>query len=344
MARLTDAIQRGTRAAQPAATAVSAGTLYYVTDESKTERSTGAAWQDCSDAGSAAHNLLSATHSDTTAASVVRGDILIGDATPKWVRLPKGTNGHVLTMGANDPAWSAAAGGGDSTTTAAEASKPAASNDGNLFFPNNGFYVWRDTGATWSPWGPIFPMTAPVDADFAWVNQGTSTVSTTNGGIHLSVPATAGRSFRIRKKAIPAAPYTVTIGFLPLFFPGVDCQMGMVLREAGTSKLVSFGMYVTATTTLDILEQFLTNETTWSSTPSNSPGFHLVRGSGPVWLRIADDSTNRKLSYSVDGQNFLQWRSESRTAHMTPDEIGFFIDVQDATYGAGMTLLSWKQE
>lgn len=43
--------QRGLRAAQPAATAVAAGTIYYVTDEQVTERSTGAAWEDVSDGG-----------------------------------------------------------------------------------------------------------------------------------------------------------------------------------------------------------------------------------------------------------------------------------------------------
>ena len=50
MSLFKDAVQRGTRAAQPAATAVVVGALYYVTDESKTERSNGAAWQDVSDA------------------------------------------------------------------------------------------------------------------------------------------------------------------------------------------------------------------------------------------------------------------------------------------------------
>lgn len=43
--------QRGLRAAQPAATAVAAGTIYYVTDELVTERSTGSAWEDVSDGG-----------------------------------------------------------------------------------------------------------------------------------------------------------------------------------------------------------------------------------------------------------------------------------------------------
>jgi hypothetical protein len=42
--RFPDLIARGTRAAQPAATAVSEGALYYVTDENKLERGNGATW------------------------------------------------------------------------------------------------------------------------------------------------------------------------------------------------------------------------------------------------------------------------------------------------------------
>lgn len=43
--RLQDVIQRGTRAAQPLATSVAAGTLYYVTDEGLIERSDGTSWE-----------------------------------------------------------------------------------------------------------------------------------------------------------------------------------------------------------------------------------------------------------------------------------------------------------
>ncbi len=52
MALLTSVIFRGTRSAQPAATAVATGTLYYVTDESITEYSTGSAWVTFADGGS----------------------------------------------------------------------------------------------------------------------------------------------------------------------------------------------------------------------------------------------------------------------------------------------------
>lgn len=58
--RLQDVIQRGTRASQPLATAVSAGTLYYVTDEGVTERSDGTNWQSFSDTGVVASIIVSA--------------------------------------------------------------------------------------------------------------------------------------------------------------------------------------------------------------------------------------------------------------------------------------------
>lgn len=55
----------------------------------------------------AAHNILSATHSDTLAAAIVAGDLLIGNATPKLARLAAGAQYKVLTMGAALPEWSA---------------------------------------------------------------------------------------------------------------------------------------------------------------------------------------------------------------------------------------------
>lgn len=53
------------------------------------------------------HAILSAGHTDALAAAVVAGDLIIGNATPKWSRLAKGTEDHVLTMGASLPAWAA---------------------------------------------------------------------------------------------------------------------------------------------------------------------------------------------------------------------------------------------
>lgn len=51
------------------------------------------------------HNLLSTTHSDTLAAAVVRGDVIIGNATPAWSRLAVGGAGNMLRSNGTDVAW-----------------------------------------------------------------------------------------------------------------------------------------------------------------------------------------------------------------------------------------------
>lgn len=61
-------------------------------------------WMALATAG--AHNLLSATHPDTTPAAPVRGDLIIGSGvSPLWTRFPKGALGTILKMGADEPAW-----------------------------------------------------------------------------------------------------------------------------------------------------------------------------------------------------------------------------------------------
>lgn len=50
-------------------------------------------------------NLLSATTSDTLAASVVRGDVIIGNSTPKWARLAVGGSSTLFQSNGTDPSW-----------------------------------------------------------------------------------------------------------------------------------------------------------------------------------------------------------------------------------------------
>lgn len=57
-----------------------------------------------------AHDLLSATHGDTTAAAVARGSIITGQgATPKWTALAIGSAGKALVSDGTDIGWSSSA-------------------------------------------------------------------------------------------------------------------------------------------------------------------------------------------------------------------------------------------
>lgn len=70
---------------------------------------TGSGWNLIGDggAGGSAHAILSATHTDSTAAAVVRGDLIAGiGLTPTWQRLAVGTATSVL-HGGTEPSYSA---------------------------------------------------------------------------------------------------------------------------------------------------------------------------------------------------------------------------------------------
>ena len=64
------------------------------------------------------HNLLDgAIDQDTVAASVVEGDLVFGNATPKWDRLPIGSTSQILTVVDGLPAWAAPGEGSVTITT-----------------------------------------------------------------------------------------------------------------------------------------------------------------------------------------------------------------------------------
>ena len=52
------------------------------------------------------HDLLSATHPDTLVGTVVRGDLVYGNATPKWGRLARGTANYMVSNDGTDVTWS----------------------------------------------------------------------------------------------------------------------------------------------------------------------------------------------------------------------------------------------
>jgi hypothetical protein len=258
-----------------------------------------------------------------------------------------GSEGDVLTLVSGVPTWDAPTGGGspsgsdpaDIVLTSAYASRVAAATEGRLFLPNDGLYVERDTGAAWVPWGPLFPMTAPVDGDFSWTNQGGASVVTTFGGIYLSTPLSASVNYRIRRKAAPSTPYTVTAWVLHNLTNVSNQSCGICFRQASDGKLVIFALDASATGfSLGVFK--FTNETTFSATYVSRAAFAL----GPqVCLRIADNGTNRICSVSTDGQNFKVIHTVGRTDFLTADQVGFFVNDQSNTIAAGMTLLSWKQ-
>jgi hypothetical protein len=225
-------------------------------------------------------------------------------------------------------------------TTAAHASRQAAAKAGRIFLPNNGFYVERDTGAAWTSWGPIFQCTPPVSGDFAWDNQGTATEDTTYGGSYILAPPVAGAavSLRLRYKSAPATPYTITALLLPHINQYNYNGCGLAFRESATGKIATCSFIYSGGWKIEI-DKFI-NSTTYSATYTS----WLTKSPSFIWLKIADNGTNRTGSWSMDGKHWHEVHSIGRTDFLTADQVGYFAQSQNATYPGGITLLSWKEE
>jgi hypothetical protein len=104
------------RGAEPSCVAGQLGRVRFddaATDTFKIcmDNGAGLAWVNI--VGTTNHDILSATHGDTTTATAVRGDLMIANATPAWDRVAVGANGSFLKSNGTDPAWSNDIEGGD---------------------------------------------------------------------------------------------------------------------------------------------------------------------------------------------------------------------------------------
>ena len=206
------------------------------------------------------------------------------------------------------------------------ASIPSASKAGNLYFPTDANVIARDNGSTWDYYGPTWKLIPPILGNFAWINQGGSTTTdATRGGLTIvENTATNGESVRLLKKAAPSTPYTITVAQIPTSNENSDnLNGGIMLRESSSGKVIGY-CTVRRTSTHKAAIFKWTNPTTFSSSPFEDN----VGMNGPFmqWLRLTDDGTNRKFYTSNDGFNFSLHFSESRTTHMTADEVGIYLN------------------
>ena len=291
---------------------------------------------------SMAGNTLSASGGNSFGTVQVSGQSdVVADASSDTLTLVAGTDVVITTNAATDTITIGVAAGASGNNTESTAFGSETLTDaGDLNLYTNGFYLSRYSGSAWVPWGPLFPMTAPVNGDFSWVNQGSASVVTTNGGIVLTGELDNALNIRARVKTAPTAPYTVTVAMLPRVVNATQQLTGVCWREASSGKLGIFGVDCQAAGATALSLNLLTDETTYSSTPFTI-SFHPVLSI--LWLKLEDDNTNRKLSWSADGVNFMEIYSVGRTSFLTPDQVGFYVGDTTNTYVPAVTVLSWKE-
>lgn len=93
------------------------GAIYYNSFDDKLRGYENGAWADLIGGGGGTHDLLSGTHTDTLAAAVAEGSIIIGNSTPKWSALAIGGSGTVLTSDGTTASWQAPSAGAPAGST-----------------------------------------------------------------------------------------------------------------------------------------------------------------------------------------------------------------------------------
>ncbi len=214
---------------------------------------------------------------------------------------------------------------------------------GRLGFTTNSIYTARCSGSAWV-WFYGGKVAVPlVDGDFAWINQGTSTVTVTGGSLLLTgqTGGSGVNSLRIRKKAAPATPYTVTVAISPALenahaTNGQEC--GLLFRQSSDGKLQTINIsQAVGGQNARITSSHWTNETTFSAV------LYTFDVPQPRYLRIADNGTNRIVSRSGDGVHFVTAYSQTRTTFLTADEVGIYANSSNNT-SAACSFISWVQE
>lgn len=201
---------------------------------------------DGTDASWGTVNLLSAFHGDTTAGTVVRGDLITGQGgTPKWQRLAKGTAGQVLKMDgtATDVVWGdvggAAGGGGQKylwipalqwRETAGLAAAVRGSTDGS-FIVENSFTGTLDRFMTSSfvvPQG----YSAIASLKFVYVDTSTGGQMTMRAGFDILNDADSfADSVTFATKSTFTTPGTSNVGdIVSLNVPSVTLSAGQLVK------------------------------------------------------------------------------------------------------------------
>ena len=211
------------------------------------------------------------------------------------------------------------------------ASLPATTNQksGNRYKCSDSPYEYIFDGTNWIPYAYGFKCVEPVLANFTQVNFSSAgvTTDTTHGGIVFGAPS-LGSSTQIGyiAQAIPGSgAYSVDVAFT-LGLTGGNQGVGVGLSGGALTSsafcILFFGPTGSPPNTSLAMNQY-------NSTSSfNSQAFvQFCQLVGPlVWLRTTDDrTTNKTYSFSVDGLNWIQVYSQSRTSISTPADAMFGI-------------------
>lgn len=242
---------------------------------------------------------------------------------------------------------------GDGETRGVYASRPTAGNAGVVYRSTDGPYLSHDNGSTWQVYAPIYPVTPPVPANWSWVNQGGSTLTTTNGTMTQVGVKEAGSHVRGQIKAIPAAPYTITAALLALNACANNNSCCLIGLYDGTG-FITLDLYADQTASNAYPRcYFLLDK--WTNNSTFSASYTFLHGNGAlsmqgvtggplIWVRLTDDNATRHWQFSLDGINWIEVANQARTDFITPTNVFWGTNANSNTaYSPTLTLVSYLE-
>ena len=235
------------------------------------------------------------------------GDMIVAAAGGVPAALSVGSEGQFLKVASGLPAWGAGGGGGS------------------------------------SPW-PI--TTPPALTNWNFINPSSAATATQNadGSISLFAQPTTTDDYCSLRLAKPTPPYTIKMLLAPFVTAQPYLQCGLIARESGSDKAVTLtltGYAYAGVPGHEIQCNKFASRTAYDS--SYAPNFPLAPGS-IIGMSIREDSGgNRYLGLALDGHTYWELLSVGATDYCTPDEIGFYVDPNNANIPVGATLISWEQ-
>ena len=187
-------------------------------------------------------------------------------------------------------------------------------------------------------------LTIPPTTGWSWSNQGSAT-ATHNGNSIVIVGDSAGSGANAAYyyRTAPSAPYTITACLEILFFHKAYQGGGLAFGDG--TKLASLDcLGIDAGLTTPWIRSGKWTSTTAYSADYANAAFHIPQV--PRWFRIVDNNTNRIVSVSANGDDWLQLHSVTRTDHLTATRIGvMFTRENSATpnFAPIVIVHSWEE-
>ncbi len=184
----------------------------------------------------------------------------------------------------------------------------------------------------------------PVNAS-AWkfVSNNSATSSTKGNVLQIYAPAGNNDLYSyFYKKGLPTPPYSLTCYLTAPFYPTVNfSSYGMMFFDSVATKVKAVG-FVNSTSAGGLLLE-VGHATDGIAHIATDDKLTQAWSNDIHWFRLRDDNVNQYYDMSPDGVNWINLYNEVRNTNVTPDSVGFYVNVRNATYPSTASMLSYAE-